>query len=220
MATILIVESENTVSERLYHHLTLAGHECTAAFCGEQAMRLLKEQRFDLMLLDMTLPRTDGFSVIERAGKQLPVICLTARDGLHDRVRGLDMGADDCIIKPFAMEELLARVQAVLRRTKKSDERYRLDETEIDFAGYDVTVSGERVELTLQEFALLEALVLNRNIALSRERLLAMAWGLDFLGDSRTVDVHIQKLRKKLHFENRIKTIYKVGYRLEDPPKR
>ena len=220
MATILIVESENTVSERLYHHLTLAGHECTAAFCGEQAMRLLKEQRFDLMLLDMTLPRTDGFSVIERAGKQLPVICLTARDGLHDRVRGLDMGADDCIIKPFAMEELLARVQAVLRRTKKSDERYRLDETEIDFAGYDVTVSGERVELTPQEFALLEALVLNRNIALSRERLLATAWGLDFLGDSRTVDVHIQKLRKKLHFENRIKTIYKVGYRLEDPPKR
>lgn len=213
MATILIVESENTVSERLYHHLTLAGYECTAAFCGEQAMRLLKEQRFDLMLLDMTLPR-------ERAGKQLPVICLTARDGLHDRVRGLDMGADDCIIKPFAMEELLARVQAVLRRTKKSDERYRLDETEIDFAGYDVTVSGERVELTPQEFALLEALVLNRNIALSRERLLAMAWGLDFLGDSRTVDVHIQKLRKKLHFENRIKTIYKVGYRLEDPPKR
>lgn len=220
MATILIVESENTVSERLYHHLTLAGYECTAAFCGEQAMRLLKEQRFDLMLLDMTLPRTDGFSVIERAGKQLPVICLTARDGLHDRVRGLDMGADDCIIKPFAMEELLARVQAVLRRTKKSDERYRLDETEIDFAGYDVTVSGERVELTPQEFALLEALVLNRNIALSRERPLAMAWGLDFLGDSRTVDVHIQKLRKKLHFENRIKTIYKVGYRLEDPPKR
>ena len=200
MATILIVESENTVSERLCHHLTLAGYECTAAFCGEQAMRLLKEQRFDLMLLDMTLPRTDGFSVIERAGKQL--------------------GADDCIIKPFAMEELLARVQAVLRRTKKSDERYRLDETEIDFAGYDVTVSGERVELTPQEFALLEALVLNRNIALSRERLLAMAWGLDFLGDSRTVDVHIQKLRKKLHFENRIKTIYKVGYRLEDPPKR
>ena len=217
MATILIVESENTVSERLYHHLTLAGYECTAAFCGEQAMRLLKEQRFDLMLLDMTPPGTDGFSVIERAGKQLPVICLTARDGLHDRVRG---GADDCIIKPFAMEELLARVQAVLRRTKKSDERYRLDETEIDFAGYDVTVSGERVELTPQEFALLEALVLNRNIALSRERLLAMAWGLDFLGDSRTVDVHIQKLRKKLHFENRIKTIYKVGYRLEDPPKR
>lgn len=220
MATILIVESENTVSERLYHHLTLAGYECTAAFCGEQAMRLLKEQRFDLMLLDMTPPRTDGFSVIERAGKQLPVICLTARDGLHDRVRGLDMGADDCIIKPFAMEELLARVQAVLRRTKKSDERYRLDETEIDFAGYDVTVSGERVELTPQEFALLEALVLNRNISLSRERLLAMAWGLDFLGDSRTVDVHIQKLRRKLHFENRIKTIYKVGYRLEDPPKR
>ena len=118
------------------------------------------------------------------------------------------------------MEELLARVQAVLRRTKKSDERYRLDETEIDFAGYDVTVSGERVELTPQEFALLEALVLNRNIALSRERLLAMAWGLDFLRDSRTVDVHIQKLRKKLHFENRIKTIYKVEYRLEDPPKR
>ena len=116
--------------------------------------------------------------------------------------------------------ELFARVQAVLRRTKKSDERYRLDETEIDFAGYDVTVSGERVELTPQEFALLEALVLNRNIALSRERLLAMAWGLDFLGDSRTVDVHIQKLRRKLHFENRIKTIYKVGYRLEDPPKR
>ena len=216
MATILIVEDERAIAELLYRNLSLTGHECTTARSGERAVELLEQRAFDLILLDLMLPGIDGFAVMERAAGVSSVICLTARGGLHDRVRGLNMGADDYIVKPFELPELLARVQAVLRRTKKTDRTYRLDQTHIDFEGYSVTVSGEKVELTPQEFSLLETLVLNRNIALSREKLLAMAWGLDFLGDSRTVDVHIQKLRKKLNFEDRIKTVYKVGYRLED----
>lgn len=216
MATILIVEDERAIAELLYRNLSLTGHECTIARSGERAAELLEQRAFDLILLDLMLPGIDGFAVMERAAGVSPVICLTARGGLHDRVRGLNMGADDYIVKPFELPELLARVQAVLRRTKKTDRTYRLDQTHIDFEGYSVTVAGAKVELTPQEFSLLETLVLNRNIALSREKLLAMAWGLDFLGDSRTVDVHIQKLRKKLNFEDRIKTVYKVGYRLED----
>lgn len=216
MAKILIVEDERAIAELLRRNLTLTGHACSVAMTGKQAIERLSDGNFDLVLLDVMLPDMDGFAVMERAGGDVPTIFLTARGGLHDRVRGLNMGADDYIVKPFELPELLARVQAVLRRTRKMERTYRLDETFIDFEGYSVTVAGDPVDLTPQEFALIETLVLNRNIALSRDKLLAMAWGMDFLGDSRTVDVHIQKLRKKLHFEDRIRTVYKVGYRLED----
>ena len=216
MAKILIVEDEKAIAELLRRNLTLTGHACSVAMTGKLAIEKLTDGSFDLMLLDVMLPDMDGFSVLEHAGGDVPTIFLTARGGLLDRVRGLNMGADDYIVKPFELPELLARVQAVLRRTRKMERTYRLDDTFIDFEGYSVTVAGESVDLTPQEFALIETLVLNRNIALSREKLLAMAWGMDFLGDSRTVDVHIQKLRKKLHFEDRIRTVYKVGYRLED----
>jgi len=215
MAKILIVEDERAIAELLRRNLTLTGHACSVAATVKQAEERLALHSFDLMLLDVMLPDGDGFSVMEHANG-VPTVFLTARGGLHDRVRGLNMGADDYIVKPFELPELLARVQAVLRRTKKTERIYRLDDTVIDFEGYSASVNGDPVDLTPQEFALIETLILNRNIALSREKLLAMAWGMDFLGDSRTVDVHIQKLRKKLHFEDRIRTVYKVGYRLED----
>lgn len=125
------------------------------------------------------------------------------------------MGADDYLTKPFEMLELLARVDAVLRRTKKEDKSFAFDNVIIRFDSRQVLLNGEVVDCTPKEYDLLEALVLNRNIALSREKLLSLAWGYDYEGDTRTVDVHIQKLRKKLGLEERIKTVYKLGYRLE-----
>lgn len=147
--------------------------------------------------------------------KGTPVIFLSARDGVMERIQGFSEGADDYITKPFEMLELVARVEAVLRRTMQKAEGYEQGNVRIDFEGHRVYLQDKEVECTPKEYALLEVLVRNRNIALSRERLLELVWGYDFEGDTRTVDVHIQKLRKKLKMEEQIKTVYKMGYRLE-----
>ncbi len=215
MANILIVEDEPAINELIKRNLQLVGHECISALDGLQALDILERtNKLDLVLLDIMLPGLDGFSVFERI-QDIPVIFLTARNSLDDRVKGLNMGAYDYIIKPFEMLELLARVDAVLRRTKAENDTYELDNLKIDFSSRQVFVDGKNMECTPKEFELMEVLVKNRNIALSREKLLELAWGYDFEGDTRTVDVHIQKLRKKLNLEDRIKTVYKLGYRLE-----
>lgn len=152
-----------------------------------------------------------------RPDHDIPVILVTARNSLSDRVQGLSLGADDYIVKPFEILEVVARVQAVLRRTKRNEGAFCLDGLRVDFDSRQVFYGGELVDLTPQEFILLEVLVVNRNLALSREKLLELAWGYDYYGDTRTVDVHIQKLRKKLGIGERIKTVYKLGYRLETP---
>jgi len=144
-----------------------------------------------------------------------PVIFLTAMGNLADRVKGLKLGADDYIVKPFETIELLARIEAVLRRTHRSMNSFSLDNTVINLESRVVSVNGSEIEITLREFELLEILIKNKNIALSREKLLKLAWNYDYFGETRTVDVHIQKLRKKLNWEDRIKTVYKLGYRLE-----
>jgi DNA-binding response OmpR family regulator len=213
MAEILIVEDEKPISELLRRNLTLVGHRCFQGYSGEEALRLAEEKAFDLVILDIMLPKMNGFDVLKRLS--LPVIILTARGGLNDRITGLNSGADDYIVKPFETLELLARVNAVLRRTSKSEKSFSLEGVTVDFPGKKVYVSGIDTELTPQEFELLETFITNRNIALSREKLLELAWGYDYEGDSRTIDVHIQKLRKKLGWEEKIKTVYKLGYRLE-----
>ena len=206
MANILIVEDEEVIHELIKRNLSLVGHICHSAFDGKEALECLADKRFDLMILDIMLPKEDGFSVMRQAKGQ-PTIFLTARDSLNDRMTGFSLGADDYIIKPFEMLEMLARVEAVLRRTQTSASTFRLDKVLINF--------DSLLELTPKEYDLLEVLVKNRNIALARERLLELVWGYDFEGETRTVDVHIQKLRKKTGWENRIKTVYKMGYRLE-----
>ena len=153
-----------------------------------------------------------------RPDESVPVIILTAKARVADRVAGLNLGADDYIVKPFETVEVIARVQAVLRRTKRLESIFSLDQASVDLNARKAYYSDEQVELTPQEYSLLEALILNRNLALSRERLLELAWGYDYMGDTRTVDVHIQKLRKKLGLTERIKTVYKLGYRLETSP--
>ena len=214
MANILIVEDEEVIHELIKRNLSLVGHICHSAFDGKEALECLADKRFDLMILDIMLPKEDGFSVMRQAKGQ-PTIFLTARDSLNDRMTGFSLGADDYIIKPFEMLEMLARVEAVLRRTQTSASTFRLDKVLINFDRRQVYREQELLELTPKEYELLEVLVKNRNIALARERLLELVWGYDFEGETRTVDVHIQKLRKKTGWENRIKTVYKMGYRLE-----
>ncbi len=204
MANILIVEDEEVIHELIKRNLSLVGHICHSAFDGKEALECLADKRFDLMILDIMLPKEDGFSVMRQAKGQ-PTIFLTARDSLNDRMTGFSLGADDYIIKPFEMLEMLARVEAVLRRTQTSASTFRLDKVLINFDSRQVYREQELLELTPKEYELLEVLVKNRNIALARERLLELVWGYDFEGETRTVDVHIQKLRKKTGWENRIK---------------
>jgi DNA-binding response OmpR family regulator len=215
MANIMIVEDEKAISDLISINLKMTGHHCVQVFCGNDAVALARAQAFDLMLLDIMLPDIDGFGVLE-AVRDIPVIFLTARHETSDKVRGFTLGADDYITKPFEITELLLRVQAVLRRTKKTEAAYSSGDLVVQFDAKQVFLRGEPVDLTLQEFNLLQILIENRNIALSRQRLLTEAWGINFMGETRTVDVHVQKLRKKLELEDRINTVFKVGYRFED----
>ena len=214
MASILIVEDEAAINELVKRNLQLVGHQCTSVFDGKAAVSEIRRQSYDLMILDIMLPGLDGFEVIKQSNKT-PTIFLTAKNSLPDRIKGFSMGADDYLTKPFEMLELLARVEAVLRRTQKNTSCFEVGNVKIDFDSHQIFHKGHPVECTPKEYELLEVLVNNRNIALSRERLLELVWGYDFEGDTRTVDVHIQKLRKKLGWEDRIKTVYKLGYRLE-----
>lgn len=215
MAYILIVEDEKPISDLIAINLGMNGHRCVQAHCGRDAIALSREGAFDLMLLDVMLPDIDGFGVLEKI-RGVPAIFLTARHETIDKVRGFMLGADDYITKPFEVTELLLRVQAVLRRTQKSEAVYSAGDMVVRFDSRQVLLRGEPVDLTPQEFNLLQILIENRNIALSRQRLLTEAWGINFMGESRTVDAHVQKLRKKLELEDKINTVFKVGYRFED----
>ncbi|MGG4444326.1 response regulator transcription factor [Brevibacillus fortis] len=214
MATILIVEDEIPINELIKRNLQAVGHTCISVLDGSAAIHELSQREIDLVLLDIMLPEMDGYEIFRQI-RGTPAIFLTAKSSLSDKVKGLTLGADDYLVKPFEMLELLARIDAVLRRTKKTSKTFELDGVKIDFESRQLFLHDHPVEYTPKEFDLLEVLVNNRNIALSREKLLELAWGYDYVGDTRTVDVHIQKLRKKLDMDSRIKTVYKMGYRLE-----
>ena len=215
MAYILIAEDEQAINDLICKNLKLLGHRTAQAFDGAQAMQLIAEENFDLVLLDVMMPQMSGFEVKSKLPADLPVIFVTAKNSVSDQLTGLNLGADDYIVKPFDVLVLIARVENVLRRTRKNDTIFAINDCVIDLAKRIVLKDGKEVVLTLQEFNLLETLVLNRNFALSREKLLQLAWGYDYMGDSRTVDVHVQKLRKKLDLQKEIVTVFKYGYRLE-----
>ncbi|MBU5314019.1 response regulator transcription factor [Tissierella carlieri] len=216
MALILIVEDEMPINVLINRNLKLVGHECLSVYDGEAALEMIQKHTFDLILLDIMLPKMNGYEVLEVVKKMnIPVIFLTSKSSLSDRVKGLTLGADDYIVKPFEMVELQARVEALLRRTNKAQKFFVLNNVRVDLDGRQAFLNDKLVDITPQEFDLLVVLIRNRNIALSREKLLELAWGYDFEGDTRTVDVHITKLRKKLGLDNYIKTVYKLGYRLE-----
>lgn len=180
MADVLIVEDDRIISELIRRTLSMTGHEGLTAYTGREALSVLDKEKVDLILMDIGLPDMDGFSLMKRCLEdyaEIPVICVTAKDEIPDRIRGLKGGAEDYIVKPFAMEELLARIQVVLRRFHKEQLVYRIRDLEIDLAGGVVKRSGLPVELTNREYMLFKTLLLNKNIALSRERLLELAWG-------------------------------------------
>lgn len=216
MIKILVVEDETPINDLINMNLTEAGYSCRSAFDGMEAANILETERFDLILLDIMLPEVDGYELLEYIKPmEMPVIFLTAKGSVEDRVKGLKLGADDYLVKPFEIVELLARVESILRRAGKTQTEFKIDDITIDTRSHTVKRLNKDIPLTNKEYELLLLFVRNRNIALFRESLYERVWEGDYTGDSRTVDLHVQRLRKKLHWENKIKAIYKVGYRLE-----
>ena len=217
MLKILIAEDEPSIANLIYTVLNDAGYRCTWAPDGDQAANLMEKDPFDLALLDIMLPGVDGYALLDYCKMlEVPVIFLTALGDVADKVRGLRCGAEDYLAKPFALPELLARVEAVLRRCGKTEHLLTLEpDLEIDPAARIVRKGGMPVALTAKEFDLLVLFAQNRNIVLCRDRIFERVWNEEYLGDSRTVDLHVQRMRKKLGLENRLVAVYKVGYRLE-----
>lgn len=216
MNRILIVDDERPIAHLIEMNLTHAGYLCRCAYDGEEALSLVDSEPFDLILLDIMLPLIDGYDLLEYIRPLgVPVIFLTAKSDVRDKVRGLKLGADDYLTKPFEIIELLARVETVLRRYNKTDRLIQIADLQIDTLSRQVRQDGREIPLTKKEYELLLLLAQNQNIALFRETIYERIWGGGDMGDSRTVDLHIQRLRKKLHWESRIVAVYKVGYRLE-----
>lgn len=216
MIRILVVEDEKAISNLIAVSLRTAGYHCDCVYDGLKAADALEERSYDLILLDVMLPGADGYELMNYiAPLEIPVIFLTARSSVADRVKGLRLGADDYLTKPFEIIELLARVETVLRRYHKTEQLLEMDDLVIDTASRTVRRGEELISLTKKEFELLLLFVRNKNIALYRETIYERIWGGEYMGDSRTVDLHVQRMRKKIGWEDKIVTVYKVGYRLE-----
>lgn len=214
MAKILIVEDEKAINDLVKFNLELVGHICSQVFDGESGLEEALKRKYDLIILDVMLPKCSGFEIMESI-EGTPVIFVTAKSATQERIKGFRLGADDYITKPFDIVELVERVKAVLRRTKADAKCFAFDDIRIEFDNRRVYKAGQEVLLKPREFDLLEVLINNRNLALSREKLLQLVWEYDFEGDTRTVDVHIQRIRQKLGISDRIQTVYKTGYRFE-----
>ena len=212
MIKILIAEDEEPIANLIKMNLRRAGYNCVWAADGETAADYMETEKPDLVLLDVMLPGINGYELMDYARTlELPVIFLTALGTTENKVKGLKMGADDYLTKPFEIVELLARVEAVLRRYHKTENVMEVFDIVIDTASRAVTRNGEQIPLTMKEFDLLLLLVRNRNIALYRETIYETVWGGEYVGQSRTVDLHIQRLKKKLNWDNEISAVYKVG---------
>lgn len=216
MIRILIAEDEKPISNLVAMSLKNAGYECECVYDGMSAADLIETNHYDLILLDIMLPQVNGYELMEYIRPMgIPVIFLTAKTSVMDKVRGLGMGAEDYLAKPFEIVELLARVEVVLRRYNKNETIYRVGDLEVDTICRIVKKNGAAVSLTNKEYELLLLFIRNKNIALFREVIYEKIWEKEYDGESRTVDLHVQRLKKKLGWEGKIKTIYKVGYRLE-----
>ena len=217
MRRILVIEDERPISDLMEMNLRLAGYAARQVFDGRAAQAALQGESFDLALLDLMLPEVDGFALLPLlASRKIPTIVVSAREGLGERVAALRQGADDYLLKPFEPLELLARVEALLRRAHPGEELIVIHGVTIDPDRRRAYRSGQAVHLTQREFALLMALARRPGVVFTREQLLSQVWGLDYMGETRTVDVHIQRLRQKLHWEQVIATAYKAGYLLEE----
>lgn len=217
MVNILIVEDEKPISDLIKLSLKGAGYFCSCVYDGETAADMIEENRYDLILLDIMIPYIDGFELLEYIKPfGIPVIFITAMNSIDDRVKGLKMGAEDYIVKPFEIIELLARVEVVLRRFHKTSDIIQInDKLTINLKQHVVRYDEQEVALTPKEYDLLVLFAQNPNVALYRETIYERVWGGNLEYTSKTVDLHVQRLRKKAHIENMIKAVNKVGYRLE-----
>jgi DNA-binding response OmpR family regulator len=217
MTNILIVEDERAISDLIRLNLSRAGYSCTTAYDGMEAADILEDKDFDLILLDIMLPKVNGYELMEYIRPlNIPVIFITAKASLDDRIKGLTSGAEDYIVKPFEIVELLARVRIVLRRYDKAEKNLHFLDISVDLDNMLVKKNDIEIDLTPKEFDLLVLFVRNKNITLFREKIYEEIWGDDYDSDTRTLDLHIQRLRKKVGLEKHLKTVYRVGYRLED----
>ena len=223
MYRLLIVDDEQKIREVIREYAEFNGFEVSEAADGMSAIGLCKLNDYDLIIMDIMMPRLDGFSACKEIKKikDIPVIMLSARSEEYDKLFGFELGIDDYVVKPFSPKELMARINAVLARhagpTDVQPEVVEFDGLVINLAGRTVTVDGERIELTPKEYDLLFYMVKNKNIALSRDKLLSDIWGYDFFGDDRTIDTHIKNLRNNLGpYRGHIVTLRGVGYKFED----
>ena len=217
MIKILIVDDEKPICDLIDLNLSAAGYFCKSVQDGMKAIELIEKETFDLILLDIMLPGVDGFDIMEYIRPlKIPVIFITAKGDVKDRVKGLRLGAEDYMVKPFEMLELLVRIEKVLERTGRAKKVLTVRNILVDMQSHQVYKDGLPVSLKPMEYDLFVLLLQNKNIALGREELLKRVWGENYLGESRTVDVHIGQLRKKLELYDEIRTIPKLGYRLEE----
>lgn len=213
---ILLVDDEPLILKGLKYSLEQDGYETDSAMDGEEALAKFESGEYDLILLDVMLPGLDGFQVMQKiAYRRIPVIFMTARQDIKDRLYGFELGAEDYITKPFNIMELLARIEVVLRRNNKLDDQYRYDNVHIDAKTHCINMNGEELLLRPKEYELALYLVKNQGMVLSREMLMHAIWGDEYGEESRTLDNHILHLRKKLGWEEKLITIPRIGYRLE-----
>jgi len=215
MEKILVVEDDIAIRDLIAINLEIVGYTVITTGDGISAKKIIEEDDVDLILLDVMIPKMDGFTLITKLqDKKIPIIFVTAKESVLDRVRGL--GAVDYIIKPFETIELLARIEVALRKYKQVDSIIKFKHLEIYPEQRIVRINQKEIELTLKEYDLLMLFLKNKNIALSRDQILERVWGYDYIGETRTIDIHVQRLRDKLNIKDYIKTIFKIGYRLED----
>lgn len=215
---VLIVEDEISIAKMIAMNLKVANYDTVIFYDGNEAAEALTEEHdYDIAILDIMLPGMDGFALLELLKSYgIPVIFLTAKDDIGSKVQGLRDGAEDYMVKPFDMLELIVRMEKILERNNRLSDVITILDMEINFTEHTVRKNGVEIPLKPMEFELLCVLAKNKNRAISREELLRMVWGVDYVGETRTVDVHIGQLRKKLSLTDHIKTISKMGYRLEE----
>jgi DNA-binding response OmpR family regulator len=218
---ILIVDDEEKIREVIREYAEFEGYEIEEASDGMEAVNICKIKDFDIIIMDIMMPKLDGYSAAKeiRKSKKIPILMLSARGEEYDKLFGFEIGIDDYVVKPFSPKEVMARVRVIINRNKSKEELNRrlvFDGLEIDFDGRNVFVDGKKAEMTPKEYDLLFYMVKNKNIALSREKLLNEIWGFDFFGDDRTVDTHIKMLRNSLgKYRDFIVTLRGLGYKFE-----
>lgn len=216
MIRILIVDDEKPICDLIDMNLSAAGYSCKSVQDGLTALDLIEKENFDLILLDIMLPGADGFDIIEYIKPlKVPVIFITAKSDVRDKVRGLKLGAEDYLVKPFDILELVARVEVVLRRFHKTDNVLTAGDVTVDLEALKVTKAGRPIVLTNKEYGLLVLFMQNKNVALFKETLYEKVWKDEYIADSRTLELHVQRLRRKMGWEKNLVAVYKVGYRLE-----